>query len=241
MQMTTNELLSYIIGDQAHPFGPQLAEWMAASPRFKAFVTTYRNKIRKKIRGTRDAEGLKELSLELETAFALLRERRFEVEYEKYGVGKARGPDFAVTFRSRLLFNLEVTRLRAGDTVVKGEAPERQYEIAKLIDAVCGKLGQMLPSVINVLAIFPDDDRVDQGVVMLAMARLKERAERKDGEFLARKGFDGSQDFFKHYQRLSAILVRSAWNRDADTPTVLWANPQARHPLPPDLRVLLGK
>jgi hypothetical protein len=239
--MTTNELLAYVFGDQPHALAAQVAAWVAMSPRFREFVATYRDKIRKKVRGTRDMEGLKDLFLELETAFVLLQERRFELEYEKYGVGKARGPDFTVTYKRGLLFNLEVTRLRAGEPGVDRNSPDRQYEVAKLIDTVCGKLGQMLPSMINVLIVFPDDARIDHGVVTIAMARLKERAEHKDVDFFTRKGFSGSQDFFKHYQRLSGILVRSSSGNGSAMSPMLWANPQARHLMPIDLRRLLQK
>jgi hypothetical protein len=241
MQLTTNELLAYIFGDQAPSLAAHVAAWMAASSRYQAFVATYRDKIRKKVRGARDAEALKDLFLELETASMLLQERRFDVEYEKYGVGKARGPDFVITFKTRLRFNLEVTRLRAAKPTPDHDAPDQQYEVARLVDMVCGKLGQMLPSMINILIVFPDDDRVDHSVVMRAMARLKERAERKDIDFFTRKGFGGTQDFFKQYHRLSGILVRSSISGGPARSAALWENLQARHRIPTDLQMLLQK
>jgi hypothetical protein len=257
-QMTADELLIYIFGDQPHPLAAQLADWMAAAPRFKAFVATYRDKIRKKIRGTRDAEGLRDLLLELETAYILLQEQRLTVEYEKYGVGKARGPDFAVTYKTNVTFNVEVTRMRSSDgnggwgQLEQGYSPLKlplpqnsekvqQYEISKLIDTVCGKLGQMLASMINVLVVIPDDGRLDNTDVMVAMARLQERAGRKEREFFARKGFSGPQDFYKYYHRLSGVLVRSSLDHGASKRPILWVNAQARHPIPADLRVILQK
>src|SRR4051794_4247468 len=152
-QMTANELLSYIFDDPSQALAAQFADWVAASIRFRAFATTYRDKIRKKIRGVRDAEGLGDLWVELETAYILLQERRFSVEYEKYGVGKSRGPDFCVTFKARVPFNLEVTRVRGSDGAGGQPGIDRHYEIGKLVDTVCGKLGQMLPSMINVLIV----------------------------------------------------------------------------------------
>src|SRR5436853_4649654 len=110
--MTIDELHTYIFDGRPNALADQFAGWLTTSARFRAFVTVYRDKIRKKIRGARDAEGRRDLQIEFATAYLLLQERYFSVEYEKYGTGKARGPDFTVTFRSRTIFNLEVTRMR---------------------------------------------------------------------------------------------------------------------------------
>jgi hypothetical protein len=110
---TVHELLSYIFGDTTDFLTTQFADWALTSRRFRAFALTYRDKIRKKIRGTRDPEGLRDLLFELETAYFLLQERMFSVEYEKFGTGKQRTPDFSVTYRSNIVFNAEVKRLRA--------------------------------------------------------------------------------------------------------------------------------
>src|ERR1041385_8142024 len=98
--MTTNELLAEAFGDATHPLAAQCARWMDESGRFGAFVAAYRTKIRKKVRGLRDEEGRGDLLFELATAHRLLQERRFTIEYEKYGVGKQRAPDFTVTFKA---------------------------------------------------------------------------------------------------------------------------------------------
>src|SRR5215203_4526091 len=111
--MTVDELLAYIFARDAHALAAQFALWLASSPRFQALAAQYRDKIRKKVRGTRDQEGLRDLTFELEIAYLMLSERRFAVEYEKGGVGKQRAPDFHVTFRANTPFNVEVKRLRA--------------------------------------------------------------------------------------------------------------------------------
>src|SRR5262249_26868711 len=126
--MTVSELLAYIFDDPAQALAAQFADWATASTRFRAFATTYRDKIPKKIRGVGDAEGLKDLWFELETAYILLQEPRFSVEYEKYGVGKSRGPDFCVTFKANLPFNLEVTRMRNSDSAGGHHGPDGHYE-----------------------------------------------------------------------------------------------------------------
>src|SRR6476620_11818016 len=109
--MPADDLLSYIFGNTRLPLAVQCAQWLGTSPRFRLFLETYRDKIRKKVRGVPAAEGYRDLQAELATALFLVEERRFSVEYEKFGVGKQRGPDFSVTFKTHLVFHVEVTRL----------------------------------------------------------------------------------------------------------------------------------
>jgi hypothetical protein len=253
--MVVDELLTYLFDDPAHFLAASLAAWMTASPRFTAFVATYRDKIRKKIRGMRDAEGLRDLLLELETAYLLLQERRFAVAYEPYGKGKARSPDFSVTFRTRVTFNVEVTRMRVSNRSQRlnaeaisadhnaAEQPlfDMEHESSRLADIVCGKLGQMLPNMINLLVIIADSSAACDLDVGEAMRRLKTRAESNDTSLFTRNGFYDTSDFFKHYQRLSGVLMRSAVDHEAAGCPVLWANNQAKRPLPRDVRVLLQK
>jgi len=104
------ELTAYLFGAVHSPLAAEVGRWLLASPRFRAFAETYRDKIRKKNRGPRDDEGRRDLVFELSVALRLLEERRFLIEYEPYGVGQ-RAPDFRVTFRS-VHFNVEVRRLR---------------------------------------------------------------------------------------------------------------------------------
>lgn len=111
--MLTEELLAYVFDGRSHLLTQPMAKWLASSRRFTAFVTTFRDKIRKKIRATHDQESLLDLHLELETAFLLLQERPLSVVYEPEQLGRARSPDFAVSFTTSLSFMVEVTRLRA--------------------------------------------------------------------------------------------------------------------------------
>ena len=73
--MLTEDLLSYIFDGQPHLLAQSMVTWLSSSRRFTAFVTTFRDKIRKKRRATRDEESLLDLRLEWETAFLLLQER----------------------------------------------------------------------------------------------------------------------------------------------------------------------
>jgi hypothetical protein len=72
--MLTDELLSYLFDEQPHLLPQPMAPWLASSRRFTAFATTYRDKIRKKVRVTQDQESRLDLRLELETAYLLLQE-----------------------------------------------------------------------------------------------------------------------------------------------------------------------
>src|SRR6476661_6351596 len=124
MPMLVDELLTHIFEARTHALAAQFALWLASSARFRAFAEQYRDKIRKKVRGIRDQEGLRDLTFELEIAYLLLSERRFTVEYEKGGVCKQRGPDFYVTFRTHTHFNVEVKRFRSSAIDRTDEPPE---------------------------------------------------------------------------------------------------------------------
>src|SRR5215213_9576633 len=152
--MTADELITHIFAREAHALTVQFAVWIGASVRFRAFAEQYRDKIRKKVRGIRDQEGLKDLTFELEIAYLMLSERRFAVEYEKGGVGKQRGPDFCVTFRTHILFNVEVKRFRASAIGRTDEPPE----YSRTASTVCQKIGQLPAGMINILAISSDSE-----------------------------------------------------------------------------------
>ena len=106
------DLIAYVFDGYPHLLSGTLMHWMESSSRYTAFVDTYRDKIRKKIRVTRDSESALDVRSELEVAYCLLNDRRLAVAYEPYASARRRGPDFAVTFRANLVFNIEVARLR---------------------------------------------------------------------------------------------------------------------------------
>src|SRR5215212_10871999 len=172
--MTADELLTHIFASQTHALAAQFAVWVAASARFRAFAEQYRDKIRKKVRGTRDQEGLSDLAFELEIAYLLLSERRFAVEYEKGGVGKQRAPDFSVAFKTHMLFNVEVKRFRS----MPAGQPDEPPEYSRIASTVCQKIGQLPAGMINILAISSDGARDHASDVAAAMAGLRMRAER---------------------------------------------------------------
>jgi hypothetical protein len=235
--MTADELLAYIFARDVHALAAQFAMWLASSARFRAFAEQYRDKIRKKVRVTRDQEGLKDLTFELEIAYLLLSERRFAVEYEKGGVGKQRGPDFCVTFKTHTPFNVEVKRFRASTVDRTAEPPE----YSRIAGTACQKIGQLPAGMINILAISSDSERYNLSDVAAAMSGLRTRAERKDDPFFTGRGFLGASDFFKQYQRLSVVLFQTHPTDGDGQPIQLWLNAIARQRLPNDLRNALQR
>src|SRR5919108_5129234 len=107
-----DELLTYLFDGQPHVFAEPIAAWLASSRRFTAFINTHHTKIRKKLRVAQGSENLRDLQLELETAYLLLREQSLSLAYEPQHPDLGRSPDFAVSFTTSLVFMVEVTRLR---------------------------------------------------------------------------------------------------------------------------------
>src|SRR5262245_61657542 len=167
--MLVDDLLTHIFEDRTRALPTRFALWVESSARFGAFADRYRDKIRKKVRGIRDEEGLKDLQFELEIAYLLLSERRFSVEYEKGGVGKQRGPDFCVTFKTHTAFNVEVKRIRASEIDRPAEPPE----YSRIASTACQKIGQLPAGMINLLAIGSDSDLYLGSDVAAALAGLR--------------------------------------------------------------------
>jgi len=235
-----DELLTYLFDERSHPLSAPMEMWLTSSRRFVAFVNIFRDKIRKKLRTTQDQDTLLDLQLELETAYLLTRERSLSLVYEPQHCGQARCPDFAVTFTTSLTFMVEVTRLRASQkrllaTPSFENASTPMPVLETLADAVCSKLGQLLAQSSNVLIIGVDTPSLTQSDLHAIMLRIQQRAEGNDASFWQRYGFRERADFFRHYYRLSEVLVRGA-RLQTDNPMVVWVNPQAKRPLPGKVR-----
>lgn len=244
--MLIDELLTYLFDGQPHLLAAPIATWLASSRRFTAFVNTHHTKIRKKLRTAQEPESLRDLQLELETAYLLLRERSLSLAYEPQHPELGRSPDFAVTFTTSLTFMVEVTRLRADQKGVLVEAQDQTLGTPspnigeRLADTICSKLGQLLPQRSNVLLIGIETLHLMHDDLHATMLRMQQRAERNDSTFLQRHRFRDRADFFRHYRRLSAVLVRST-PLQAGEPVVLWVNPQAKYPLPTKVRTVLSR
>jgi len=227
--MLTDDLLAYLFDGGSHLLFQPMEMWMASSRRFIAFVTTYQDKIRKKLRTTQDQKSLLDLQLELETAYLLHQEKSLSVEYEPELSKRIRSPDFAVDFTTSLTFMLEVTRVQAdlNDTVE-----------ARLADTIPDKLGQLLSQRSNVLLVGIEGMDLTLGDIRAGMLSIQQHAERNDLTFLQGHGFRDRADFFHQYQLLSEILVRDS-RLEATKSIVSWVNPQAKYPLPSKVRTAL--
>ena len=232
-----DELLAYLFDGQSHFLAPEMEKWLASSRRFTTFVTTFRDKVRKKLRTTRDSEMLQDLRLELETAYLLLQEQPFNLVYEPQCEQK-RCPDFAVTFTTRLTFMVEITRLRS--VLLPDQPFTTATGVEPLADTICSKLGQLISQHSNILLVGVDSLHLSQGDLQAAMLRIQQRVERGDSSFWQRYRFRDRADFFSHYQRLSEVLVRGL-QQQADGSAVAWINPQARHPLPGRVRTVFHR
>jgi len=219
-----DDLLNHIFDGQTPPLRVEFDGWLRDSRRFRAFATSYRDKIRAKLKHARDESSRKDVRAELETAALLLHEDRFALEYEKYAAAKQRGPDFTVTFKTHTPFNVEVRRLRA----VELEGDEADARLAKLMAVLCDKVGQMPPSIVNLLWLVAERD-LSEADVTTAFNTLRQLAERKVEVFFTQRGFESAAAFLRQYQHLSGIVVHQA---DALT---VWLNPLARHKTPPDI------
>ena len=235
--MKTPELITYLFAGSHYSFAAPLAAWLDAAPAFGRFAEAHRDKIRKKVRGLRDEESRLDLQAELAVAYWLLQERRFALDYEGYGAEKMRGPDFTVTFRTHIRFNVEVTRLRARAAA----DPADPAALNKILNTLCAKLGQMPPSIINVLALVADGADYTADEIAGAIRLLGDRATHKDDSFFTRRGFSGARDFQRQYARLSAVLFYPLPGSVPPGPATLWPNAQARHLLPPDIAAILQK
>ncbi len=217
-------LLADLFEDQTHPLRASMEVWLTASRRYFNFVTLNQPKIRKKLRTPRDAESQRDVLLELETAFLLLQVADLNVDYEAQRKPDTRSPDFEVRYTTSMTFMLEVTRLRK----------------TNLVDAVCGKLGQMQPGCANVIVVALDGPLPTVDDPSTILRTIQQRAEAGDRAIVDRHGFRGRADVLNHLSRLSALLLRRV-PLPANMPVTLLANPQARHPLPTRVMTALAQ
>lgn len=233
--MPPSDLITYVFPTAGDDLCGRCAAWIIESKRFRGFVETYRDKIRKKVRTSMDAETRSDLLAELAVAQQLLSEPRLTVEYERYAAGRTRGPDFSVRFTTRFRFNVEATRIRSAATDAQ---VTEDIRLKRLAFTVLDKLGQLPPGAINLLWLVVDRQHFTAGDVQGGLRWLKRRAEAGDAQLFARAHVSDTSGFFKFFTRLSGVMVQQMQPRGlADGGG--WANPQATHPLPSELRTVL--
>ena len=209
------------------PLAPFCQTWATENARFAAFLDTYQDKIGKKLRGIRDEAGFFDLLAELDIAYRLLVERSFALIYEPYLADKRRGPDFAVTFKTHMLCNIEARHLQLSSS-----------EPGPRLTAIfADKLRQLPPSVPNVLALSGATGITAPQQIQDALQALAALTSQRDGDDINRgeRGFASARDLSRHLERLSAVAIL------APPPAFLWEHPRARHPLAPELRKALAR
>jgi len=129
--MDNKSLIEYILEGRQHKSELALAYWFDNSKRYYEFVDLHRDKIRSKFRKSITDEDIADVLFELELPYLFLINDRFMVEYEKYGSGKKRAPDFTIQYERNEAFNVEVKRIREGSFGTRYSAI-----INKIIDPV---------------------------------------------------------------------------------------------------------
>jgi hypothetical protein len=175
------------------------------------------------LRTATEPEVIADLLFELEAARWLLQDPRFEVEYETFHARQG-GPDFSVAYRVNTHFNVEVRRIR---TRAVG-----QERVRKLVETLTDKARQMPPSAINLLVV---SDGAAAGTDLAAAgASLRQLAESKADDYFVNCGYKNAAEFLKHFRQLSGVLLKADDSQ-------LWLNSLAKHPLPKDLALALGR
>jgi hypothetical protein len=223
----TDQLVHHVAHRCRPGFQSELARWLEDSPRFRAFITTNQDKVRKKLTTPDDEEHRLDVRAELVVAYLMVADRRFELSFEAYGARRL-GPDLTVSFRTNQRFNLEVTRLR---TLADADAAGADLPgVARLANVIAGKLRQLPGEVPNALLIAARGLSLTEESLVAAVRLLKTHTDRKDDTFFARRGFKDARDFYAQYLHLGGIFVLD----EATTPAraVFSANREARQPLP---------
>jgi hypothetical protein len=203
----------------------ELAHWIDSSPRYRAFLTTNQDKVRKKLNTSDDEEHRLDVRAELLVAYLIIADRRVELSFEAYGARRV-GPDLTVTFRANQRFNLEVTRLRTtGDTAGSESGPA----VARLANVITGKLRQLPGDVPNALVIAARGLALNEDSLSAATRLLKVHTDGKDDAFFAHRGLKDARDFHAQYLHLSGIFVLD--EATAPAGVIFSPNREARHPL----------
>lgn len=231
MKATADAVLEQLFDDESHPLYAPYARWVRHAKRFRGFSIENASKIRAKLRNTVDPANLQDLLFELETAVWFLNDKRFSLAYEEHGVRKRRGPDFVVTFTTKLSFGVEVTRLQFSRLPDEEESDmERQFW--RIGNIISGKLAQTNLDMGNLLVIGVAAEQVPPIDLDALMRQFRQRAQEKDETLLSRSRLSSASEFFKHYYRVSGLMLRALSDSTIAPSPVVWNNPEGRFPLP---------
>lgn len=114
-------------------------------------------------------------------------------------------------------------------------------EYKKFGDEICDPehLGQMLPDMVNILAITTDSGTHADLDLDQALASLNRRAAEEDDQFFINKGFKSVGDFMTLSERLSGIILAGAFFPVRSGPKAFWCNNRAEYPVPTEICNLL--
>jgi hypothetical protein len=253
--MSNDEVLDTLFEGRPHALAPIVAAWLVSSRRFARFVHDHHTKIRKKLRAVQDRESVRDLHLELETAYQFSHDKALTPAYEPV-TGTSRGPDFAVRYTTSLEFMVEVTRLRGDRDATTATVPRQADAIdddaahdardalseRRLAGVLASKLGQTVAGHANLLIVGMDAPPPTSEELDAALRRIRRRVEVSGADALRRQGFADRGAYLRRAERLSAILVRRAPDLSgepqgvAGSQVTLWSNPQAAVPLSSKVR-----
>jgi hypothetical protein len=225
MTKRIDELVQSICGPGDHPLAPLLRGWAEESRLFLGFAEANATKIRKKARLAALDDALADLLAELAIAALLLRDRRFTLCYEAQRPEGGRAPDFQVGFKAHSTFHVEVTRLR----------PSEGAGAARLARVICDKSGQLPPGAMNVLAVVLPPAVSGEALAPTAV-RLLDSFRQPGASPTAELRLENVQAYLRYRQRISAIALCALSEAWRPLSVWLWSNPQARHPLQPEIK-----
>jgi len=128
--MSPEELLQYICNGARNSVQRPLGTWMHHTAAFHVFVETYRDKIRAKVRNCGDEDCIQDLLWEREGGFLLSKNPQFAIQYEAYGTGISRSPDYRVSNSTGTPFNVEARRIRESAYASRFQAWEKELKEA---------------------------------------------------------------------------------------------------------------
>jgi hypothetical protein len=221
-----DQLVHDIAGSTRLGLQSELGRWMDGSARFQALVEAHQTKLRKKLESATGDDARLDVRAELLVAYLLLEDRRFEVAFETFGARRA-GPDLTVTYRANLVFNLEVTRLRATDGHAQ-VSPDRVT--MRLASVLAGKARQLPATSANAVVVLGEGFSAVAESLNAAARVLRTRLESKDDAYFARRGLRDGRQFRARYQHLAGVFVLD--ETALEQRVLFWPNVEARRALP---------
>ena len=190
---------------------PELETWLSGSTRFRAFATANAPKIRKKLRGARDAEAMLDVRTRAGSRAPAPGRPPVSLEWERYASGTA-GPDFTLTIAGLRPVNLELTRMRRSPDQVGPGVPW------------LAKLRQLPTGMSNVLVVAVGGRTATALDIATSTRLIRGRADAKDEAFFTAHGFADSRAFYDQFLRLGgrARLVRRGHRRRSRRPVAQW-------------------